>query len=222
MNHSFLRFCQAFILRIALLATALSISGVLASTKTRHEIAPDEMLHIRLYDRARIPAGTLQCAIIETSRIFKATKIKLEWERPSVESPEDCGVDFTSPAARRTHAERQYLVIKILPTVAATVAPGALGFALPYAEAGAHITLFYDRVAATARDWGVAPYVALGCVMAHEVGHVLLRSSGHSSIGLMQPRWNEVTWHLVSQGLLGFLPEEKARMRQRVLRFSSP
>lgn len=225
MNSSFLNvpFTQkrGLILRIALVAGGLSMAA-LVSGKTRHEITPEQTLHIRLYDQAQIPRGTLQWATAETSRILSTAGIKLEWEQPSVESAEDRGLDMSSPAAPRTRPERQYLVIRILPTTAANVFPGALGFALPFAETGAHVEIFYDRIAATARAWNVTPYVVLGFAMAHESGHVLLRSSDHWRGGLMQATWNRATWRLASEGLLAFFPEQKSRMRQRVLRFSSP
>jgi hypothetical protein len=206
--------------RIAFVTGALSMAVTLVSGKSRHEIAPEETLHIRLYDRVQIPKETVQWAVVESSRMFRTAEIELEWERPSVESSEDSGLDMSSPAAPRTHPERQYFVIRILPTAPANIFPGALGFALPFAEVGAHVTIFYDRVAATALSWDVSPYVVLGCAMAHEIGHVLLRSSDHSSVGLMQAHWNRATWHLASEGLLAFLPEQKSRMRERVLRFS--
>jgi hypothetical protein len=158
----------------------------------------------------------------EAGRIFNTAGIKLDWERPSVESSEDCGLDESSPAASRTHPERQYIVIRILPTTAPTVFPGALGFALPFARSGAHVEVFYDRIAATAGAWALTPYLVLGCTIAHEIAHVLLRSSDHSGVGLMKEGWNRATWRLASEGLLAFFPEQKSRMRQRVLRFSPP
>ena len=184
--------------------------------------APEETLHIRLYDRAQIRSETLRWATAETSRIFRTAGIKIEWEQPPVESSEDCVLDMSSRLAPRTRPERHYLLIRILPTTPATVFPGALGFALPFAQTGAHVVIFYDRIADTAQSWDVTPYVALGCAMAHEIAHVLLRSSDHSSVGLKQANWNRASWRLASEHLLAFLPEQKSRMRQRVLRFSSP
>jgi hypothetical protein len=158
----------------------------------------------------------------ETSRIFRAARIKLEWERPLFESPEDGAIDLSSQDAPRTGPARQFLVVRILRIVTLNIFPGALGFALPFARSGPHVEIFYDRIAATGREWNVAASVVLGYALAHEIGHVLLRSSAHSFVGLMQPRWNEVTWHLVSQGLLGFRSEEKAQMRERLLRLGAP
>lgn len=212
--HSGLR-----VLRSAFVAGALSMAVCVLSGKAKHETSPEAVLQVRLYDRAQVPAETLQLAMGESSRIFKMAGIKLDWNQPSVEPSEDRGLDMSAADARRTGGDREYLVIRILRTTSANVFPGALGFALPFAQSGAHVEIFYDRVLATARSRNAIPYLVLGCAMAHESGHVLLRSSDHSSGGLMQTNWNELTWHLASKGLLAFLPGEKSQMRQRVLAF---
>jgi hypothetical protein len=67
-----------------------------------------------------------------------------------------------------------------------------------------------------------ASYVILGHAIAHEIGHVLLGSSEHSSSGLMRAQWNQANWHLASAGLLTFLPEQTERMREEVSRFRAP
>jgi hypothetical protein len=61
---------RGLILLIAF-AGELSMTANLVSGRTRHEIAPERTLHIRLYDRAQTPAETLQWATAETSRIFQ-------------------------------------------------------------------------------------------------------------------------------------------------------
>jgi hypothetical protein len=58
--------------------------------------------------------------------------------------------------------------------------------------------------------------------MAHEIGHVLLRSSKHSAAGLMQDHWDQTSWRLASAGLLSFRPVEKAAMRETVWAFGNP
>jgi hypothetical protein len=54
--------------------------------------------------------------------------------------------------------------------------------------------------------------LVLGCVIAHELGHLLLGAHGHSIGGIMQAHWGiEQTQHaLMSQ--LSFLPEEAKLM----------
>jgi hypothetical protein len=52
-------------------------------------------------------------------------------------------------------------------------------------------TIYYERVQRRA-ELDNAPYelpVLLGCVIAHELGHLLLNNPGHSASGIMQPSW---------------------------------
>jgi hypothetical protein len=55
--------------------------------------------------------------------------------------------------------------------------------------------------------------VILGCVMAHEIGHLLLGSYGHSVGGIMQPQWRTEELHLALMGKLRFSPRESKLMQ---------
>jgi hypothetical protein len=50
--------------------------------------------------------------------------------------------------------------------------------------------------------------VILGCVIAHELGHLLLGDHGHSIAGIMQARWGVEQTRLALMSRLSFLPEE--------------
>jgi hypothetical protein len=54
--------------------------------------------------------------------------------------------------------------------------------------------------------------VILGGVMAHELGHLLLGSNGHSTAGIMQPRWESGQVRQLLMGALQFTPEQSKRM----------
>jgi hypothetical protein len=100
-------------LRIVFVAGALSTAAGSVSGKTGREIAPERRLSIHLYDQAQVPAGTLRLATVETTRLFRAVGIQVAWERPSVEAPEDRGIDMRSAASWQLD-ERPYLVIRLV------------------------------------------------------------------------------------------------------------
>ena len=54
--------------------------------------------------------------------------------------------------------------------------------------------------------------VILGCVIAHELGHLLLGTHKHSFTGIMQARWEVEQTQLALMGGLSFLPEEARLM----------
>lgn len=200
------------------IATALSLT---VNGKSKSQIDLEHTLCIRLYNQAPVPSATLKWATVDVTRIFVSSGINVIWEQPATETPEDRGADMSSAPLAGRERERPYIAVRILARTTSNILPGALGFALPFGQTGAQVSLFYDRVEATARSQTVTPYVALGYAMAHEIGHVLLRSSEHSAAGLMQARWNQTTWRLATGGVLTFLPEQKQRIRIAVLQFSA-
>ena len=124
-------------------------------------------------------------------------------------------------ASSQSSDERPYLVVRLMRGMPASALPGALGFALPFARTGAHVTLFYDRVESLIRSGSAVSYVILGHALAHEIGHVLLGSSEHTTSGLMQGYWNTSSWHLASAGLLAFRREEAQRLGAGVVKIQA-
>jgi len=206
--------------RIALFANTLVLMALSASGKTIGAISAGQTLPVHLYDQAHVPAAVLYLAEGETTRLFEAAGIRLIWEQRAAEAPEDRGIDMSS-ATPPEPDERSYAVVRLTRRTPATTFPGALGFALPFARSGAHVSIFYERVEGLCRSVNAACYVVLGEAIAHELGHVLLRSSDHSTAGLMQARWNAATWQLASAGLLAFSRQEAERMNAGLRRMQA-
>jgi hypothetical protein len=64
--------------------------------------------------------------------------------------------------------------------------------------------------------------IILGCVIVHEIGHLLLGSNSHSSSGVMKPRWERKQFRQAMTGILLFTPQQakhiqaEAQTRMRV------
>jgi len=71
-------------------------------------------------------------------------------------------------------------------------------------------TVYYDyAVRAGKRDNAEFEVpVILGCVIAHELGHLLLGSNSHSNSGVMQPRWERKQVRQAMTNTLLFTPEQ--------------
>ncbi len=96
------------------------------------------------------------------------------------------------------------------------------GFAIPPALA----SVYYDytpRLPAWDKNESDAA-VVLGCVIAHEIGHLLLdsRRNSHSVAGIMQARWSFEQLRLILMGKLLFLPEESTAMRAEMRARAEP
>jgi hypothetical protein len=73
-----------------------------------------------------------------------------------------------------------------------------------------------DRATNLAGERRVPLEVVLGCLIAHELGHVLLRSPRHSPFGLMRNPWNPDDMHKARAGHLGFTDDQANSIRDAV------
>ena len=62
----------------------------------------------------------------------------------------------------------------------------------------------------------------LGCVITHELGHLLLGAHGHSIHGIMRDRWDIEQTRLALMSELEFMPEEGKLMRSALLDGTQP
>lgn len=63
--------------------------------------------------------------------------------------------------------------------------------------------------------------VILGCVIVHELGHLLLGPKNHSGIGIMQAQWGRNQLRQAMMGGMLFTPEQSKRIREEVHRRTS-
>lgn len=207
-------------LQIAFTATALaSVAGSLPG-KAGRQAAPEQTVSIYLYNDAEVNPHTLHWARADVNRLFRAAGIQITWRQVSGEATPLEGLDKAGAACAPFNQQR-YIVMRLISKAPATVSPVALGLARPFARERSQVLIFWDRLEALRGSVSVQDYTILGHVMAHEIGHVLLHSAKHSAGGVMQTRWTGVSWHLASQGLLTFGPEEAERMRAELARFQN-
>jgi hypothetical protein len=85
-----------------------------------------------------------------------------------------------------------------------------MGIAMPHLGSGDHAAVFLSRVRETAaRNVGIIDVSnLLGYVMAHEIGHLLLHSTTHSSGGLMRGEFRPADLKKAGQRQLRFTPEQ--------------
>lgn len=56
----------------------------------------------------------------------------------------------------------------------------------------------------------------LGCLIVHEIGHLLLNSFGHSPTGIMQAEWGPIQLQQSLTGLMIFTPAQSRLIREQV------
>lgn len=89
-------------------------------------------------------------------------------------------------------------------------------FALPFAASGVNATVYFDRVRLASTRSGVPLALLLAHAIAHEMGHVLLKTNRHTRSNLMAETWSRTEFQLMQQGALAFDESEKARILERL------
>jgi hypothetical protein len=127
----------------------------------------------------------------------------------------DAGVDVRwAPECESLRGHVDAVRVTLLPyeTGALQRAHGAvLGAAMPSANGVGTAWVFYGRIAREAARHGVAMTPVLASAIAHEIGHLLQESPGHTERGLMRAAWNRADYLRASNGRLRFSAADVAQ-----------
>src|SRR5262245_26349969 len=196
------------------LATAVTVAvfftGVAGAQSTDSAQPPDTTptLQIHIRDYASVPKFALSSAVAEATAIFKGTGVRLEWTVRKSSDPADHPPEARLPTNRIT--------VHVLPSPrdgSITQDPTKLG-AVPGADRGGRIAyLFSSRIEVVARRTSVEFGVLLGMVLAHEMGHVLLKGQPHTRSGIMRPFYATQQIHEILSGHQGFSAAEAEVIR---------
>jgi hypothetical protein len=138
-------------------------------------------LTIRVYDFTSIDTPVRHSAVDEARAIIADAGVTADWH--------DCRRgDVCAP-------EPGDLVVRVVRETAMTTLEWRrpLGFSVvdPVAGAGTLATVFINRIEDSARHAGADLGLLLGRAIAHEVGHLVLRTNEHGDHGLMRAIWTE-------------------------------
>jgi len=155
---------------------------------------------VRVDDSASVPINILAQARAHTARVFQNIAVKIVW--------------FEQDGALLEDAAIRSVVLVHLPSREMTDRLHAPDPWLGIAAGTGWATVFYSRIEdlSPTRD---AHDIAsmLGHVIAHEIGHLLLRSRAHSPSGIMQAGLN---LQLAARGGLFFTADQARLIRATV------
>jgi hypothetical protein len=184
--------------------------------------AKAEQLHVTVYDKANLPEQFAQRAADNLRLIFRQAEIEVEWVSGAPEADEATLVIYDGLAAGRDQEHRlacrarREIAVAIMPAAPSSLPQSVLGVALPFASAGLNVRVYRDRIAAAAVSRGAQLPEVLGHAIAHEIGHVLLRSSAHDGNGLMAGVWKAREYAWIATGSMFFTREQSKRMRATI------
>jgi hypothetical protein len=152
----------------------------------------------------------LAAAEKQAAFIFHKVGLTMRWcnmTTDSAESLADSSCDQPAGPAR--------LVLRIVPRLKVepgTISDSTMGFA---SENQATVSYHWGR-AADARGAAIS-WEILACVVAHEIGHLLLGPNSHSPTGIMMGEWSPAALHDAGLGRLLFTPQQGELIRAAVL-----
>ena len=181
---------------------------------------------IRVFNLARVPKRDLSHAEAEVARIFAEADINVGWVDGASNDTASLRMDFTANnssapgcAVARPPRELRVLLLERAPH---GVNAGTIAYSLPCAAFGIDSTVFIDRCEGVTRHSRASFNKVLAYTIAHELGHLLLRSSEHSQAGLMRAKWGPDIWLRATVEGIPIDRELARRMRLEVLRLTSP
>jgi len=176
------------------------------------KIKPALQVRVQVYNGARVSSRDLLRAEEGAARVFKKANITVVWTAASMPTALD-------PEAAHEQWVPGDLQLRIWTRSLARpsmIDSDALGFCTSI-EGGQAVVLF-DAVRSLVSSRFSNPADLLGLAIAHEMGHILLRSVDHSTTGIMRPRWLPNDLHDAEKGALVFTREQVDSMRNEVRR----
>jgi hypothetical protein len=175
--------------KLRMFLAVAAVAGVAGTASAKNPKLP---VCIELRDRAGVPTPLLLWSEAQAAIIFRPAGIDLVW---------------------RGSAQEGCILMTIVRNAAEKVSPDAMGFAHPFADNGPNATILYERVELLAESIKPIPeYTVLGHIIAHEIGHLLLRTTEHSTAGLMRASWKPPEWRLAAAGLISIERVQARRM----------
>jgi hypothetical protein len=198
----------AFRISTCVLAAAV---GAAIPTPSAAAEGRSRSIDVVVHDSAGVPAEVLERARAVTASVLAKAGIRIAWMD---ERRAECLKRLGPDAPERRAFLTSIFAIRIVVGSTAEghrATPDTLGQAAPGARLA---TVFQRLVEQRARDGGVDVALVLGHVIAHELGHLLLRRASHSAAGVMQ---RTLDLPVAAQGRLVFTDDEARRMTNNAL-----
>jgi len=170
------------------------------------------VLVVRIYNYAGLPASDLAAAEAVAKSIFENAAISTEWTV--------CRVHGSTEGARCENPLGDDEIIIRLIESSAEVRKGPISLGQSLVETGSSrgvlATVDPRLTRQIAEQSEVDASTVLGRAMAHEMGHLLLASTGHPETGLMRALWSQAELRANRSADWAFSVSERDKMRRRL------
>jgi hypothetical protein len=191
----------------------------------QHSPSTKQHVQIRIFNLARVPRRDLSRAEGEVARIFAEADMEVNWVEGSLDDSASLISDFSAnnvtPTGCKAARHARELRVQLRPHAPHGIDAKTLGYSLPCAAFGIDATIFIDKCeGVTYRIPGSFSKV-LAYAIAHELGHLLLRSREHTQTGLMCAHWDKTAWLRATVRGIPIDRNQARRMRTELSRMES-
>ena len=174
-----------------------------------------EMPHliVRVHTEADLHVAWLASALARAEGIFGDAGVLMDWI--------DCPSSAVDPVCGRAPSANEF-VVRIRRRRVDPESHGCGVSLRPTLATGHYITVFLDCIRDGADVFMLAEPVIAGYTVAHEIGHLLLPTSGHATSGIMRARPDRFDWQRAARGALRFRPAERQQIQDALRRRSAP
>lgn len=201
------------ILPFGVVSVAIVLWNLATPLLGRCQSPPAAIITVLVYNYVHVPHTTLVAAEREANRILGIAGARVDWiecqtKLKEAEPKDVCRRGWTAeiPGLRLIAGSNKHQDAEFAST------------AIPVLS-----TIYYEKIARRAyfENADVGLPVFLGCIVAHELGHILLGDPVHSSTGIMQPEWGHLQFHQAMTGNLLFTRQQATRIRAQGLSLAS-
>jgi hypothetical protein len=185
----------------------LVVSGFALTRPARGAESADSLV-IAVLNYAGVAPETLNLAETQTSEIFKNAGVDIHWLDFPL-SVEGTRLPHTDQLAVHPAAYVRLLPDSKIRTLDRS--SGAFGCAI-----GQQAYIFAARVLEDAERLECPFHIALGYIIAHEIGHVLLGPNSHAFNSVMAPKLGDWQFKQIKMGCLLFSPRHGKQLRERI------
>jgi hypothetical protein len=197
-------------LTFALAAFSAGVLTFPASIFAKEEPTVD--IAVLVYNYAEVAPGILAGAEHQADRILNQAGVRAVWFDCSVKAGK-----LDEKSICRSGLGNQNIVIRLLPR---HIRPRVPDFAFGVAVSPGLASVYYGDAALLADRQKLRSDLPLllGCFVAHEIGHLLLDSEGHSPTGVMQAEWGPRQLEQALTGRMTFTPAQARNMAHLEIR----
>ena len=192
---------------------SITLAALMAASASAAE------LRVVVYDQAHVPKEVTRTAFEHLRQIFHQSGIEMTLGAGDGTASEASLMTYPAPPPKGREQEAACLARRdIALEIAVTPAFGQrkktiLGTAEPLAREGLNVRVFDDRIQDAAMRENRTHADVLAHVIAHEIGHVLLRANAHSRRGLMSAVWTDYEYGIIDRGLMFFTAAQSKTMQ---------